>query len=58
LPEHLRVRQKCITFAAQNQRKAIMDNKTPKEEKKLNPVYEYLMKLRGHVFVNDPMLLV
>ncbi len=35
-----------------------MDNKTPKEEKKLNPVYEYLMKLRGHVFVNDPMLLV
>jgi len=35
-----------------------MDNKTPKEEKKLNPGYEYLMKLRGHVFVNDPMLLV
>ena len=35
-----------------------MDNKNSKEEKKMNPVYEYLMKLRGHVFVNDPMHLV
>ncbi len=35
-----------------------MAQQKQKEEKKLNPVYEYLMKLRGHVFVNDPMLLV
>ncbi len=35
-----------------------MAQKEKQEEKKLNPVYEYLMKLRGHVFVNDPMLLV
>lgn len=31
---------------------------TDKQEKKINPVYEYLMQLRGKVFVNDPMLLV
>ena len=33
-------------------------NKDNQQPKKLNPVYEYLMKLRGQVIVNDPMLLV
>ena len=31
--------------------------KQNQEPRKMNPVYEYLLRLRGHVFVNDPMLL-
>ena len=29
-----------------------------KEPKRINPVYEYLTKLRGQVIINDPTLLL
>ena len=35
----------------------VQKNEPQKKEKRINPVYEYLMQLRGKVFVNDPMLL-
>ena len=56
--KYLAMSKKSSTFAPSNEKTTIMDSKKTNEEKKLNPVYEYLMRLRGHVFVNDPMLLV